>query len=269
MANQLVYLFVAVGLIVGCGIQVADETQRGRAALLSGKADVAISHFERTKDAQPEYVVDNAPLRQSIWTYLGRAYYSAGRVADARDALTQGLKRDGSDFMARLYLGIIAFREVAPPPASKTDNLLALTDILFILKEKVSPRRVAALVKERGVSFDLNSDVEKELRRTGADDELIAQIRTSGRARPSTISSGGQQALRDIERALKETQSWHAAVRKAESSRGWDSRKLISTRIDASLAMIANKRTERPEFVSGLESIGPTIDEEVDLLRKK
>ena len=152
----------------------------------------------------------------------------------------------------------------------KSDNSFALNDVLFILKERVSPKRVATLVKERGASFDLNADGEKELRRAGADDELIAQIRASGRARLNVpLNSSSQQALRDIERALKEIQGWHAAVRKTESSRGWDGRKLISARVDASLAMIVNKRTDRPEFIVGLESVGRTIDEEVDLLRKK
>jgi hypothetical protein len=237
---------------------------------MSGKADAAVFHFERTAEAQPDYVVDNPPLRQSIWTYLGRAYYDARRVTDARSAFTQALKRDNGDFMARLYLGVIAFREAGPPPALKADNSLALSDIIFTLKEKVSPRRVAALVKERGTRFDLNADGEKELRRAGADGELIAQIRASGRARSNVVlSSSGQQAVRDIQRSLKEIQSWHAAVRKTESSRGWDGRKLISARVDTSLAMITNNRTGRPEFVIGLESIGPTIEEEVDLLREK
>ena len=270
MTNRLVKLLVITALLGGCGVQVANESQSGRDALLSSKVDAAISHFERTAEAQPEYVVDNPPLRQSIWTYLGRAYYDAGRVAEARIALFQGLKRDGGDFMARLYLGIISFREAGLPPTPKADNSFALSDVLFILRERVSPRRIAALVKERGTSFDLNADGEKDLRRAGADDELIAQIRASGRARSSVgLNSSGQQAVRDIERALREIVSWQAAVRKKESSRGWDGRKLISTRVDASLAMIVNKRTDRPEFIVGLESIGRTIEEEVDLLRTK
>ena len=270
MLKRLLYSIFVISFLTGCGIQVANESQSGRAALLSGKADVAISHFERIAEAQPDYVVDTPPLRQSIWTYLGRAYYDAGRIADARNALAQGLKRDGGDFMARLYLGIIAFREAGPPPAPKADNSFALNDVLFILKERVSPRRVAALVKERGTRFDLNADGEKELRRAGADDELIAQIRASGRARSNVaLSSPGQQAVSDIERALKEIQSWQVAMRKTESNRGWDGRKLISARVDGSLAIIVNKRTDRPEFIVGLESIGRTIEEEVDLLRKK
>ena len=270
MLKRIICLIVVGSFAVGCGVQVANESQSGRAALLSGNADVAIAHFERTAEAQPDYVVDNPPLRQSVWTYLGRAYYYAGRIADARNALIQGLQRDGADFMARLHLGIIAFREAGPPPPPKVDTSFALGDILFILKEKVSPRRIATLVKERGTRIELTAEVEKELRRAGADDELIGQIRTSARGRPAVApSSAGQQALREIERALKETQGWSAAVRKTESIRGWDERKLISTRVDASLAMIANNRTDRPEFIAGLETLGRTIEDEVDLLRKK
>jgi tetratricopeptide (TPR) repeat protein len=268
---QLCALLIMAVVLSGCGVRIANETSLGRDALSSGNSDLAISHFKRVTDAQPDYVVDTPPLRQSIWTYLGRAYYGAGRFAEAKEALSRALKFDGGEFLARLYLGVMTFREAGPAlPAAKTDSSFGLSDILYALKEKVSPRRLAALVKERGANFELSAETEKELRRTGGDDELMAQIRASARSRPTVAAnSPAQQGLREVERALKEIQNWHIGVRNSELGRAWDTRKQISSRVESSLSMISARRTDRPEFLTGLESLGRAIDEEVDLLRKK
>jgi tetratricopeptide (TPR) repeat protein len=267
---RILALLLVVGVMGGCGLQVANEVSSGRSALSSGNSELAISHFSRAAETKPDYVVDTPPLRQSVWTYLGRAYYGAGRLADAKDAFTRALKLDAGEFLARLYWGVITFREAGPAVPAKADNSFSLSEILFALKEKISSRRLASLVKERGANFELTADAEKELRRTGADDELVAQIRESVRPRPTIKpSSLAQQGLREIERALKEIQDWQARVRKSELGRAWDARKQLSSRVDSSLAMISARRTDRPEFVTGLESIGHVIDEELDLRHKK
>jgi tetratricopeptide (TPR) repeat protein len=269
--KNLLALLLLVGVMAGCGLQVAIETSSGRSALLSGNSDLAISHFKRVAEAQPDYVVDSPLLRQSIWTYLGRAYYGAERLTEAKDAFSQGLKRDGGEFLARLYLGVIWFREAVPAiPAPKPNSSFSLSEILYALKERISPRRLTALVKERGANFELTAETEKELRQIGADDELMAQIRASARSRPAVApTSPTQQGLREIERALKEIQTWHAGLRKSELGRAWDTRKRISSLVESSLSMLSSRRTDRPEFIAGIESLGRVIDEEVDLLRKK
>jgi tetratricopeptide (TPR) repeat protein len=268
---QLCVLLIIAAVLSGCGVPITNEIFLGRDALSSGNSDLAISHFKRVADAQPDYVIDTPPLRQSIWTYLGRAYYGAGQLGEAKGALSRALKLDGAEFLARLYLGVITFREAGPAlPPAKADTALSLSEILFALKEKISPKRLVALVKGRGANFELTAETEKELRRTGGDDELLAQIRASARSRPTVNpTSPAQPGLREIERALKEIQSWHAGVRKSQLGRAWDARKQISSRVDANLAMISGRRTERPEFITGIESLGHAIDEEVDLLRKK
>ena len=57
----------------------------------------------------PNYQTSNA-LHESIWTYLGRAYYETGKYAEARKALDQALALDPNDSMARLYLGMTLTR---------------------------------------------------------------------------------------------------------------------------------------------------------------
>jgi hypothetical protein len=62
----------------------------------------------------------------------------------------------------------------AEKPAAKKP--LALTEIQDLLKGSVTPKRVATLVEQYGVSFELTDDIEKELRKLGADDRLLLVI---------------------------------------------------------------------------------------------
>jgi len=259
----LLLLFIASG----CGVQAATEVQSGRTALMAGNPELALTHFQRGVESQPDYVVDLPSLQESIWTYLGRAYYETGKLPEAREALSQALKRNDGDFIARLYLGLAVLRIKGPP--AKADYFFAFKDILYALGEKVSSKRLASLVKDRGVNFDLTPEGEKELKKAGADDELMEQIRISAKGRTKIPESPAQQGLPEVERALKEMQSWQARIRKTDYGQFWDTRKRISSQIEASLSMIATKKTDRQDFIAGLESIGRTIEEEVDLARRK
>lgn len=61
---------------------------------------------------------------------------------------------------------------VGPPP-------FQASDVADMLQGKVSPKRVAALIQERGVDFELNPDLEKRLRGLGATSELLLAIATN------------------------------------------------------------------------------------------
>ena len=265
MHRSLVF-FLFMFVISGCVIPVATEVESGRTALIAGNPEMALAHFQRGARAQPDYVADLSPLREGIWTYLGRAYYDSGKLSEAREALAQALKRDEGDFMARLYLGLTFLRVKSSP--TQADKSFALADILYALKERVSPKRVAALVKERGTTFSLTGEMEKDLRTAGADDELMEQIRMSARNRSRVEEPPAQQGLREAERALKEIQNWQERIRGTDYGRFWDARKRIRSQVEANLTMIVTKKTDRQEFISGLEWIGRAIEEEVDLARR-
>jgi formylglycine-generating enzyme required for sulfatase activity len=49
--------------------------------------------------------------------------------------------------------------------------------IVGLLKGEVSPKRVAVLARQRGIDFQITSEVESELRRAGATDALLAALR--------------------------------------------------------------------------------------------
>src|SRR4030095_5738851 len=127
MKFKVTQLLLAAMLFNACGTSVTDDAKAGRTALGSGNFESAISHFRRIADSTPDYVIDNPSRRLSIWTYLGRAYYSAEKFGEAREALVQALKRDQKDFIARLYLGLTLLREDSRP--IKDEGSLSLSEI--------------------------------------------------------------------------------------------------------------------------------------------
>lgn len=99
-------------LLSGCAsFQVASEIQTGRYALLAGKPDVALSHFRRAADLNPDYLLNFSLLDQGVWTYVGQAYYDMGKLPEARQALEQARSRYEQDNLAKLYLGLVLARE--------------------------------------------------------------------------------------------------------------------------------------------------------------
>ena len=58
---------------------------------------------------------------------------------------------------------------------------LSKEDIVKLLDAEVASRRIEALVEERGISFELTPEVEQELRRAGANSDLIEVIRANSK----------------------------------------------------------------------------------------
>jgi hypothetical protein len=67
----------------------------------------------------------------------------------------------GKDYEVKTQL------ETAGPPPFKE------SDVTEMLQGKMSPKRIATLVQERGVDFEVNSDVEKRFRGMGATSDLL------------------------------------------------------------------------------------------------
>jgi formylglycine-generating enzyme required for sulfatase activity len=74
--------------------------------------------------------------------------------------------------LVALVIGLCAVnvRAQAGPPYSKDQ-------IVGMLKGEVSPKRVTVLARQRGINFQITSEVESELRRAGATTELLATLR--------------------------------------------------------------------------------------------
>ncbi len=96
--------------VTGCAtLQTEQDVQDGRVALLTGRPDDAVKYFSRAAESNPNYKTPYV-LRESVWTYLGRAYYETGEYPEARTVLDKALASDNNDYMARLYLGMTLVR---------------------------------------------------------------------------------------------------------------------------------------------------------------
>ena len=95
----------------GCaGVRATGELQQGRRHLLYGDPKLAREHFQRAAEMEPNLSYFSL-LPQGLWTYLGRAHYAAGNLGEARRALERARAPHDSDFIARLYLGLVLARE--------------------------------------------------------------------------------------------------------------------------------------------------------------
>lgn len=97
-------------VLCGCaGSQAAQEVQLGRNALQTGQPQVAVDYLRNAAELDPSYKTPYS-IRESVWTYLGRAYYEVGNFPEARRALEKALSDDKDDSLARLYLGLTLLR---------------------------------------------------------------------------------------------------------------------------------------------------------------
>jgi tetratricopeptide (TPR) repeat protein len=107
---SLIWRLLLLAALVGCAAsQAAHEIQEGRRALLTGSPEIAVQYFEQAATLDSKN--NGSPLGESAWTYVGCAYYEAGRYASARQAFNRALAQNQDDDIARLYLGLIGARE--------------------------------------------------------------------------------------------------------------------------------------------------------------
>jgi tetratricopeptide (TPR) repeat protein len=87
------------------------NVQRGRYALLRGDSKLALQHFQRASEIDPNYHYRIGPMKEGVWTYVGRAHYSGGDYKAAQKALELARTRHPDDAFAPLYLGLSLSRD--------------------------------------------------------------------------------------------------------------------------------------------------------------
>jgi tetratricopeptide (TPR) repeat protein len=101
------YLLPFAFFISGCAaFNAGGDMQRGRYALMRGDSKLAAGHFQRASEIDPNLYYRIGPMKEGIWTYLGRAHYDSGDVKLAQTALEQARKRHPDDNFAPMYLGL-------------------------------------------------------------------------------------------------------------------------------------------------------------------
>jgi tetratricopeptide (TPR) repeat protein len=115
LARGLAFHFcvLSVGLVLGgcVSYQVAGNMEQGRPQLIWGDPKVALAHFQRAAELDPNYRYDFSLLSEGVWSYVGRAYYQAGNIPEAKKALERDLSQYNDDNLARLYLGMVQVKE--------------------------------------------------------------------------------------------------------------------------------------------------------------
>jgi len=107
MKNLFLGLASIVFFLSACAVET--KVQQGRMALLYGDPNAAIASFQSAAELDPNrFYFSDFP--QGIWTYVGRAYYIAGKYPEARQALERAISLHKDDNMAKLYLGLTLTR---------------------------------------------------------------------------------------------------------------------------------------------------------------
>jgi len=107
MKNLFLGLASIILFISACAAET--KVQQGRMALLYGDPNAAIGSFQSAAELAPTQLYFSV-FPQGVWTYVGRAYYMAGRYPEARQALERAISLHKDDSMAQLYLGLTLTR---------------------------------------------------------------------------------------------------------------------------------------------------------------
>jgi tetratricopeptide (TPR) repeat protein len=257
---------LALLALSGCaGYEAAGDFARGRQALLLGDSS-ALGYFQRIANTEPQYSTRHGPLWESIWTYIGRAHYQAGKYPEAREALEKGLAQHSSDHMGRLYLGLTLAR--LPASAAKTNSLSA-QDVSFALREGVGTERIAVLARERGITFDLTKDVESQLGKAGADARLVDELR---KIRAATVAKEQPQtarAAKELTAALTGLRDdFNTFLANSPDGRFWDPASSLRTEMRNGLTLLSAREPDWSKIIANGEWLGQKFEEEIDRARR-
>ncbi|MBM4259934.1 MAG: hypothetical protein FJ145_00660 [Deltaproteobacteria bacterium] len=261
-------LLIGFLFFAGCtSLGNQGDFQLGRQALSRAEPENALTYFNRVTAVDSGYSTYSGPLRESVWTYVGRAHYNSGRYAEARAAFDRPLLQFNDEHVARLYRGLTLVRapgSSVPPPATR--NPFSLQEVTFALKEGVDPRRVATLARDRGVAFDLSRETETQLRNLGADGALldeIRKIRVELNRRNRASDDQLNQAAKELRSALTGLSEFLNYIR-ANSIQGrfWDPGGDIRGKIQESQSLLGARQLNWDAIVATAETVGYQMTEE-------
>ena len=80
----------------------------------------AVGHFQRATEIDPNYTMGIGPMKEGVWTYLGRAQYASGDYKSAIKSLERARTSHPDDPFAPLYLGLAQAEDGDRQSAVKT-----------------------------------------------------------------------------------------------------------------------------------------------------
>ena len=261
----LVFLF----LLSCAGLGTQSEFLAGRQALLRGEPDNARSYFDRIAQSDPRFVSNEVSPPRSIWTYIGRADYNAGRYALAETAFEKAVGQLKEDYIAKLYLGLTRLRPREPAVSSKA---FSLQEVTYALREGIDPKRVATLARERGVAFDLNKETENQLETVGANNLLLDElkkIRAENTKGSRVTDAQRSQGAKELGEALTGLRDWlDYTISYTPQGKFWDPAGRIRNQLQVCLKMLDARPPNWDALIANAEWVGSMFEEESDKARR-
>lgn len=262
---SLVLLF----LLSCAGLGTQSEFLAGRQALLRGEPDNARSYFDRVAQSDPRFVSNEVSPPRSIWTYIGRADYNAGRYAQAESAFEKAVGQLKDDYIAQLYLALTRLR---PPEPSVSSKAFSLQEVTYALREGIDPKRVATLARERGVAFDLNKETETQLETAGANNSLLEElkkIRAENTKGIRATDARRSQAAKELTDALTGLREWLVyTISYTSQGQFWDPSGRIRNQLQLCLKMLDARPPDWDALIANAEWVGSMFEEESDRARR-
>jgi tetratricopeptide (TPR) repeat protein len=152
----LIVLFVLSHAACKRPMTAMTEVHNGRQALINGRPETALGHFQRATELDPDFLYFST-LPQSAVTYTGRALYQLKRFSEARQAFEQARLRFPEDVMARLYLGLTLMREAHREQGFQETaaGLRAIYQWLDYIEANLP----------QGIYWDINREIRSEIER--------------------------------------------------------------------------------------------------------
>ncbi len=91
-----------------------------------------------------------------------------------------------------------ALRAAKPPEPASAKKPLNQVQVFALLAGQVPSHRVAMLVRERGIDFDVKDDYLQEVRLGGGDDELISALKSAKVTKPATVDPAEQARQAEV-----------------------------------------------------------------------
>ena len=268
----LARLSIVLLFLTGCaGLGLDTDFLTGRQAFLRGEPDNALSYFDRVAQSDPGYVTKEVAPPRSIWTYIGRADYNAGKYAQAQSAFEKAVGQLKDDYIAQLYLGLTRLRPAEPAVPSKA---FSLQEVTFALREGVDPKRVAALARERGVAFDLNKETESQLETVGANSLLLSELKkiradNTKETRAGDGDAQRSQAAKELVDALNGLREWlDYTINYTTQGKFWDPSQQIRKQLDLCLKLLAARPPDWDAIIANAEWVGSMFEQESDRARR-
>ena len=96
---------------------------------------------------------------------------------------------------------------------------LSVADVEFLLKESISPKRLAELIEELGVNFKVTKEVRERLKKAGADSRVMLAVERAGSEFSKRRMEEKLQRVEEEKKRLEERRKVEEEDRKRRAER--------------------------------------------------